>query len=124
MHSLQLKTTVFYDHWGIDMYRTAAVPIHLLRGNLQGGSTITQQLARNLYRKIGRRVTVVRKLREMLTAVQIERNYTKREILEMYLNTVEFSNSSHGIEAAAFTHYGKSAADLNVTEAATLIGSP
>ncbi|KPQ00781.1 MAG: penicillin-binding protein 1A MrcA [Bacteroidetes bacterium HLUCCA01] len=113
----------FYDHWGIDMYRTAAVPIHLLRGNLQGGSTITQQLARNLYRKIGRRVTVVRKLREMLTAVQIERNYTKREILEMYLNTVEFSNSSHGIEAAAFTHYGKSAADLNVTEAATLIGS-
>ena len=113
----------FYQHWGIDLYRTAAVPIHLLRGNMQGGSTITQQLARNLYRKIGREVSVVRKLREMITAIQIERNYTKREILEMYLNTVEFSNSSHGIEAAAFTHYGKTARDLNINEAATLIGS-
>lgn len=113
----------FYDHWGIDLYRTAAVPFHILRGNLQGGSTITQQLARNLYRKIGREVSVVRKLREMLTAIQIERNYTKREILEMYLNTVEFSNSSHGIEAAAFTHFGKSASDLTALEAATLIGS-
>ncbi|HAC15009.1 MAG TPA: hypothetical protein DCE78_03570 [Bacteroidetes bacterium] len=113
----------FYQHWGIDVIRTAAVPYHLLRGNMQGGSTITQQLARNLYRKIGRQVTVTRKLREMLTAIQIERNYTKREIIEMYLNTVEYSNSSFGIEAAAFTHYGKTAKDLNINEAATLVGS-
>ncbi len=113
----------FYEHWGIDVIRTAAIPYHLLQGNMQGGSTITQQLARNLYRKIGRQVTVTRKLREMITAIQIERNYTKREILEMYLNTVEYSNSSFGIEAAAFTHYGKTAKDLNINEAATLIGS-
>lgn len=113
----------FYQHWGIDLYRTAAVPVHIMRGNVQGGSTITQQLARNLYRKIGREVSVIRKLREMITAIQIERNYTKREILEMYLNTVEFSNSSHGIEAAAFTHFGKTARDLNISEAATLVGS-
>lgn len=113
----------FYQHWGIDLYRTAAVPYHLLQGNVQGGSTITQQLARNLYKKIGREVTVIRKLREMITAIQIERNYTKREILEMYLNTVEYSNSSFGIEAASFTHYGKTAAELNLNEAATLIGS-
>ncbi|MGM0588869.1 MAG: penicillin-binding protein 1A [Bacteroidota bacterium] len=113
----------FYKHWGIDMIRTLAIPYHILRGNPQGGSTLTQQLARNLYKKIGREFSVTRKLREMITAVQIERNYTKREIIEMYLNTVEFSNSAYGIEAAAQTHYGKSAKDLNVLEAATMIGS-
>ncbi len=113
----------FYEHWGIDMYRTLAIPYHLIQGDVQGGSTITQQLARNLYKKIGREFSITRKLREMLTAIQIERHYTKREILEMYLNTVEFSNSSYGIETAAQTHFGKSAKDLNVLEAATLIGT-
>jgi penicillin-binding protein 1A len=112
----------FYQHWGIDLFRTAAVPYHILQGNMQGGSTITQQLARNLYKKIGREVSIIRKLREMITAIQIERNYTKREIIEMYLNTVEYSNSSFGIEAAAFTHYGKTAMDLDINEAATLVG--
>jgi len=113
----------FYHHWGIDMFRTLSIPYHILMGNPQGGSTITQQLARNLYRKIGRKFSVQRKLREMITAVEIERHYTKKEILEMYLNTVEFPNSAFGIQAAAETHFGKSAKDLNVLEAATLIGS-
>ncbi|MEX1063584.1 MAG: transglycosylase domain-containing protein [Balneolaceae bacterium] len=113
----------FYTHWGMDMYRTLAIPVHLLRGNPQGGSTISQQLARNLYREIGQTFTIARKFREMITAVQIENNYTKREIIEMYLNTVEFSNSAYGIESAAQTHYGKPARDLTVPEAATLIGT-
>ncbi|HKI45856.1 MAG TPA: transglycosylase domain-containing protein [Balneolales bacterium] len=113
----------FYEHWGIDMYRTLSIPYHLIQGDVQGGSTITQQLARNLYKKIGREFSITRKLREMLTAIQIERHYTKREILEMYLNTVEFSNSSYGIETAAQTHFGKSAKDLNILEAATLVGT-
>lgn len=113
----------FYDHWGIDMVRTLAVPWHLINGRVQGGSTITQQLARNLYKKIGREFSVIRKLREMITAIEIEDNYTKREIIEMYLNTVEFPNSAFGIQSAARTHYGKNAQDLTVTEAATLIGS-
>lgn len=113
----------YYGHWGMDMYRTLAIPYHLLRGDPQGGSTISQQLARNLYRQVGRDVTVRRKLREILTAIQIERNYTKKEIIEMYLNTVEFSNSAFGIETAALTHFDKPASDLNVLEAATLIGS-
>ena len=113
----------FYRHWGIDMYRTLAIPYHLMRGNPQGGSTISQQLARNLYRSIGREVSVTRKLREMITAIQIEQNYTKQEILEMYLNTVEFSNSTFGIESAAYTHFNKPASDLSVSEAATLIGT-
>lgn len=113
----------FYQHWGIDMIRTLAIPYHLMMGRWQGGSTISQQLARNLYKEIGQEFSVSRKFREMITAIQIERNYTKREIIEMYLNTVEFSNSAFGIEAAAQTHYGKSAKELTVSEAATMIGS-
>ncbi|MDZ7693091.1 MAG: transglycosylase domain-containing protein [Balneolaceae bacterium] len=113
----------FYDHWGIDMVRTLAIPYHLMMGRIQGGSTLTQQLARNLYKKIGREFSVIRKMREMITAIDLEQNYTKREIIEMYLNTVEYSNSAFGIEAAAQTHYGKSATDLTVSEAATLVGS-
>ena len=58
----------------------------------------------------------------MITAIQIEHNYTKREIIEMYLNTVEFSNSAYGIEQAAKTHYNKSASEVNISEAATLVG--
>lgn len=113
----------FFDHWGIDMFRTLAIPYHVLRGSPQGGSTISQQLARNLYRSIGREFSVIRKLREMITAVQIERNYTKQEIIEMYLNTVEFSNSAFGIESAARTHFNKEALYLDIPESAVLIGS-
>jgi len=112
----------FFTHWGIDAQRLAGLPVYWLQGRFQGGSTISQQLARNLYRKIGREVSVTRKLREMLTAIQIEQNYTKREIIEMYLNTVEFANSTFGIESASRTHFGKPAADITVTEAAMLVG--
>jgi penicillin-binding protein 1A len=114
----------FYTHWGIDVQGVfAAIYQIITTGNIRGASTISQQLARNLYKKIGREFSLIRKLREMITAVQIEHNYTKREIIEMYLNTVEFPNSAFGIESAAQTHYGKSAQDLTISEAATLIGS-
>lgn len=112
----------FFNHWGVDTQSLMRLPYYWLQQRFQGGSTISQQLARNLYRKIGFEVSVTRKLREMITAVQIEHNYTKQEILEMYLNTVEFSNSAFGIESAARTHYGKPAAELDLLEAATLIG--
>ena len=117
----------FYAHWGIDMQRILAVPYHVLSGNAQGGSTITMQLARNLYDiergadgQFSRSPT--RKIREMMTAVQIERRYTKREVIEMYLNTVEFGANAFGIETAAQTFFSKSAADLDVSESATLVG--
>ncbi len=113
----------FYRHWGIDLIRTLAVPYYLIQGKVQGGSTISQQLARNLYKKIGREFSITRKFREMITAVHIEQNYTKREIVELYLNTVEFPNSAFGIETAAQVHYGKSAENLTILEAATLVGS-
>lgn len=112
----------FHSHWGLDARRLASLPYYWLQGKPQGGSTITMQLARNLYRKIGREFSISRKLREMITAVQIERSYTKREILEMYLNTVEYSNSAFGIEAAARIHFNKPAKDATVSEAAMLIG--
>ncbi len=112
----------FYDHWGIDLFRTMTIPYHLLRMDPQGASTITQQLARNLYKQIGYEVSIDRKLKEMVTAVQIERNYTKNEILEMYLNTVSFGNQSFGIESAAFTYFNTSADSLNLLQSATLVG--
>ena len=113
----------FMDHWGIDIIRTMAIPFHVLRGDPQGGSTLSQQLARNLYNEeIGREVTVSRKLKEMVTAVQLERRYTKREIIEMYLNTVEFGNNAFGIDAASRTFFGKAPAELDTLEGATLVG--
>ncbi len=112
----------FFNHWGVDTQSLMRLPYYWIQQQFQGGSTISQQLARNLYRNIGFEVSVTRKLREMITAVQIELNYTKSEIIEMYLNTVEFSNSAFGIESASRTHFGKPANDLTVLEAATLIG--
>src|SRR5204863_7332236 len=94
-----------------------------LTGNLQGGSTIPQQLARNLYpEEIGRAATITRKIKEAITAVKIESVYSKREILETYLNTVPFLFNAFGIEMAARTYFDKSATELNQLEAATLIG--
>jgi penicillin-binding protein 1A len=112
----------FYSHWGVDLFRTMTIPYHLLRLDPQGASTITQQLARNLYKQIGSRVSLNRKLKEILTAVQIERNYTKDEILEMYLNTVTFGNQSYGIESAADTYFSTTADSLTLLQGATLIG--
>lgn len=113
----------FYGHHGIDYRRTAAAVLHTLRGDTQGGSTITQQLARNLYpEKIGRGRSVTRKLKEMITARKIELAYTKREILETYLNTVPFLYNAFGIEMAARTYFDKRASALDVSEAATLVG--
>ena len=113
----------FYDHFGLDLRRTASSIVLTLRGDTQGGSTLTQQLARNLVpEEIGRSRTVTRKLKEAITALKIEASYTKDEILETYLNTVPFLYGAYGIEMAARTYFDKSAAKLNVLESATLIG--
>ncbi len=113
----------FYEHHGIDVRRTAGAVLHTLTGDRQGGSTITQQLARNLYpEQIGRSVSITRKLREAITALKIEAVYSKDEILESYLNTVPFLYNAHGIEMAARTYFDKGAGKLDVLEAATLIG--
>lgn len=113
----------FYEHRGIDVYRTLAAALRTLTGDTQGGSTLTQQLARNLFPDdIGRERTLTRKVKELITAVRIERALDKHEILETYLNTAPFLYNVVGIEMAARTYYDKSAADLDVLESATLIG--
>jgi penicillin-binding protein 1A len=113
----------FYEHHGMDFTRTVGSVIHTLGGNPQGGSTITQQLARNLYpTEIGRARNLNRKLKEAITAFKIEALYTKDEILETYLNTVPFLYNAYGIEMAARTYFDKPAARLTVLESATLVG--
>jgi len=113
----------FYQHHGLDWRRTASAALHTFSGDRQGGSTITQQLARNRYPdEIGRAPTMTRKLKEAITAFKIEALYSKEEILETYLNTVPFLYNAFGIEMAARTYFDKSARKLDVLEAATLIG--
>ncbi len=113
----------FRDHHGVDWRRTAASVLHTLGGDPQGGSTLTQQLARNLFPdEIGRDRSLNRKLREIITALRIERLYSKDEILETYLNTADFLYNAVGIEAAARTYFNKPASALDMAEAATLVG--
>lgn len=113
----------FYQHHGVDFRRTFGAILHTVRGDAQGGSTITQQLARNLFPdEIGRSRNINRKIKEMITAFNIERTYSKKQILETYLNTVPFLYNVYGIELAARTYFDKSAADLSVQESATLVG--
>ena len=114
----------FYNHWGISM-RDAfrAVVINLISLSYkQGFSSLTQQVARTLYDTIGFKKTIVRKIKEMITAIQIERTYTKSEILEMYLNNVHFGHGTYGVQAAAKRYFGKSASALTLGESAMIIG--
>ena len=113
----------FYDHHGVDFTRIAGALLASLKGDAQGGSTITQQLARNMFpEEIGRARSINRKLKELITAIKIENTYSKTEILEAYLNTVPFLYNARGIEMAARTYFDKPAARLDVLEAATLVG--
>lgn len=112
----------FFQHFGIDPVRLLSSVFYTAQGDRQGGSTITMQLARNLYPEIGKEITLYRKLREMLMALKLEFHYSKQQLLEMYLNTVTFGNNAFGIEAAARTYFNKSAAALTVSESALLIG--
>ncbi|ALL70740.1 Multimodular transpeptidase-transglycosylase (plasmid) [Paraburkholderia caribensis MBA4] len=111
----------FYEHHGLDWKRTASAALHTFSGDRQGGSTITQQLARNLYPDdIGRAPTLTRKLKEAITAFKIEAVYSKDQILETYLNTVPFLYNAYGVEMAARTYFSKSAAQLDILESATI----
>lgn len=124
----------FYKHSGIDLIALTRVGFKTLvfmQKNSGGGSTITQQLAKLLYERPKtaglsfpkRTFLLVRsKLKEWITAVKLERSYTKEEIIAMYLNKFEFINGAHGIEAAANIYFNKQQKDLSIPEAATLVG--
>ncbi|HCY77166.1 MAG TPA: penicillin-binding protein [Ignavibacteriales bacterium] len=117
----------FYDHWGVDLPRFFKAMIkNLFSLSLrEGASTITQQLAKNLYAlKEGRENPVdkaVRKIREWISAIQIEKTFTKNEIAELYLNVSYFGRSAYGIESAAKVYFNKRAKDLTLPEAALFI---
>lgn len=115
----------FHNHWGINTSRVIKpIVVNLLTMSYQEGfSTITMQVARNLYQKrIGFRKSITRKLKEIVTALQIERTYSKKEIMEMYLNVSWFGRGAYGIQSAARKYYNKDVSDLTLEEGAYLVG--
>lgn len=123
----------FYDHWGIDFKGTASALYSTARGDRRGGSTITQQLVKNLFKTrddyskgligyIPGINVVIYKLKEWITAIKIEMFYDKQEILTMYFNTVSFGSNSHGIKTAAATFFSKKPIMLRTEESALLVG--
>jgi penicillin-binding protein 1A len=117
----------FYQHHGIDWASVPrAVAVDIKNRNFsEGFSTITMQLARNIFpERISRDKTLIRKLKEAKVARAIESRYSKDRILELYLNQINFGNGAYGIETAAQRYFGKAVKDLNVAEAATLAALP
>jgi len=117
----------FYNHWGVNMSRfIRQMMINIVTFRQEGASTITQQLARNIYKLQIRHETmfdkITRKIREFFTSVQIERRFTKNEIMEFYLNISGFGRGAYGIETAAQMYFGKPAAELTPPEYTLLIG--
>jgi penicillin-binding protein 1A len=116
----------FNEHSGIDFKRTFTIFFYNIIGKKQGGSTITQQLAFNLFSEEGRQRNffkrVLQKFKEWVIAVKLERNYTKEEIIVMYLNTVDFGNQAFGIKSAARVYFNTTPDKLTVAQASTLVG--
>jgi len=114
----------FYRHWGMNLFRTVYnLSLNMVTGEIHGGSSsLTQQLARSLYARIGFKQTYLRKLRELITAVQIEHTFTKEEILTMYLNTVYFGHGTYGLQAASSKYFNKRVENLTLDEGAILVG--
>ena len=122
--TIAVEDRTFYQHGGLNLLRTGQAGLDdllHLRFN-QGGSTITQQLVKNIYLSGDR--SILRKVDEAILAVEIEHQYSKAQILEAYLNRVYYGNRSYGIEAAAQTYFGKHASQLSLGEAALLAGLP
>jgi len=121
---LAIEDRRFYSHWGIDPIRLARALITdiITHSPQQGGSTITQQLARNLF--LTHEKTMTRKLKEIVLAIRIEQTYTKDEILEMYFNQIYFGEGAYGVDAAAKVYFGKRVQELTLPECALLAGLP
>ena len=120
----------FYEHNGINIkgiFRAIIINI-ISMSTKQGASTLTQQLARNMYNdlsdkyQIGSKKTIHRKLKEFITAIKIEQTYTKSEILELYLNSVYFGHGNYGVQSASIYYFSKDASELTLDESAILVG--
>lgn len=123
----------FYKHAGVDFKATLSLPWYFIKRDRRGGSTLSQQLAKTLFETRGDQYKgllsdvpllkmLIIKTKEWITAIQLERNYAKEEILTMYLNTVDFGSNAFGIKVASKTFFNKAPADLTIEEAATLVG--
>ncbi len=112
----------FWEHWGVHSSRVVKAMIkNIMAGRVrEGASTLTMQLARNMF--LNQENTLTRKIREAATAVQIEKAYTKRDILKMYSNTILFGRGAYGIQVASQTFFGKNANQLTISECAMLVG--
>lgn len=120
---LAIEDNRFRDHIGIDPVRIIGAGVrNITDGTRQGGSTLTQQLAKNLF--LSREQTLTRKFNEWMTALQIERYYTKDQIMEMYVNNIFLGAGAYGIEAGSEIYFGKQAKELTLGEAALLAGIP
>ena len=114
----------FYSHSGISIKGTirAIIVDVLTLSTRQGASTITQQLARNMYNSIGFKKTITRKIKELITAIKIEQTYSKTEILELYLNSIYFGHGNYGVQSASIYYFNKNVKELTLDESAILIG--
>jgi len=121
---ISIEDKNFDSHWGINVFRIAGALVHDLRthGRGQGASTLTMQLARNLFLNFDR--TAARKAQEAILAIQIERAFTKEQIFTLYGNQIYLGSGMYGFEAASQFYFSKHAKDLNLTEAALLAGLP
>ena len=121
---LAMEDRKYFEHSGISFQSLArAIIVNIFTmSRSQGASTITQQLARNMYNTIGFEKTYTRKLKELITAIKIEQTYTKSEIMELYLNSVYFGHGTYGVQAASVHYYGKDVFNLDLNESALLIG--
>src|SRR5919206_524848 len=120
---LAVEDARFFEHKGIDPVRImGAAWKNVTTGSREGGSTLTQQLAKRLF--LSSEQSYTRKFNEWIVALQIERYYTKQQIMEMYVNNIFLGAGSYGFEAAAETYFGKQAKDLSIEEAALLAGIP
>ena len=119
---VSIEDARFYKHNGIDVIGIMRAMVRNIKKKrfVEGGSTLTQQLARNLF--LTRKRNLSRKIAEAILAVQIERRYTKPEILQMYLNQVYWGHNAYGIESASRLYFNKSADELNISESAMLVG--
>ena len=112
----------FYEHKGVDWYRTSGAFVEMFARmeTGSGGSTITQQLIKNLTGKD--EITIQRKLTEIFGALELEKKYNKQEIMEWYLNAVYFGEGCYGVQTAAQTYFGKDVSDLTMAECASIVG--
>ena len=121
---LSMEDRDFYNHNGINIKGIIrAVIIDLVNLSAkQGASTLTQQLARTMYESIGMERSILRKIKEFITAIKIEQTYTKSEILELYLNSVYFGHGTYGVQSAAIYYFSKDVSDLSLVESSLLVG--